>query len=105
MRIREQRLNMPSYILPQDQERLSAEWWTAKEAAAAWGCSYSTAWHIIERHPYDVKMRWVEVVTKRGGRIRHMIPAGTKKPITRGGGNPQIGNKDFQSKAAQKRWK
>lgn len=104
MKLREQLLNMPTYVLPQDAQRLRAEWWTAKDAAEAWGCSYSTAYHIIQRHPFEVKRQLVEVITPFGGGVREMIPAGRHRPITRGGGNPRLTSEE-QSKRAKKRWK
>ena len=97
-------LDMPTYQLPEDEERLHAEWWTAQEAAKAWGCSYSVARHIYNRRKYEVRRHSVMLVSPRGVKVLQMVPTGTKKPPARLCGNPNMGKSDFARRAAEARW-
>lgn len=78
---------MPSYVFPADQEVFSEVWWRYADAAEAWGCSFSCAKRLIDRHPKETGRTVVWLVSPRGASARVVIPRGTERPKTRPG-NP-----------------
>lgn len=91
------------YSMPADMQRFHARWWTASDAAIAWGCSYGTARRWMCLHPE--RCAYVPVKTRRAKApiYRLCIPCGTPKTI-RALGNPCMLDPEWQRSMARRRW-
>ena len=83
------RTMMPSYIMPEDQERFAAQWWRIADAARAWRCSIATAHRLVNTRAAECGRTVVWIASKRGASARVVVPKGTKRPQTRVG-NPRF---------------
>lgn len=94
--------DMPKYQLPHERRRLRREWWTAAQAARAWGVSPKTARRYFERLGEATLIMTIDVRTDRR-RVLECVRAGTLRPPVRRG-NPNFRNPDWQSANAARRW-
>lgn len=94
---------MPSYILPQDTERFTRRYWRIRDAAEAWGVSYSTAKRLIAACPEAVGRTVVWLVTPRGACARVVAARGAPRPEVPWG-NPAFRDKERQRELAMRRW-
>lgn len=94
---------MPSYILPQDTERFTRRYWRIRDAAEAWGVSYSTAKRLIDTYPEAVGRAVVWLVTPRGACARVVAARGAPRPAMPNG-NPAFRDKERQCELARRRW-
>ena len=94
---------MPSFVLPQDQERLERQYGRIRESAEAWGESFSTARRLIDAHPAEVGRQVVWIVTTRGASARVVVTRGAQRPQAQRG-NPGFHDPASQKALAARRW-
>lgn len=92
----------PRYQLPHEAEALGREWWTATQAARAWGVSPKTARRLFELSGEATTVIVRNVRTDRV-RVLRCVRAGTPKPASRKG-NPYFADPDWQRANVRKRW-
>ena len=91
------------YHMPDDGQLFRSRWWTAADAAAAWGCAYGTARRWMCLHPDRCAYVPIKTRRARGAIYRLCIPAGSLKTI-RALGNPCMLDPAWQRDMARRRW-
>ena len=61
------------FVMPFQRAKMFKEFWTVREAARRWGCSYRAARLYMLRHPKECAM--VRIVNARTGRVRWIMTA------------------------------
>lgn len=94
-------LESPRYQLPHEARALRRDWWTAPQAARAWGVSPRTA----RRYFAGLDVVTVIAANVKTGRARvlHCVKAGTLRPAVRRG-NPYFVQPEWQKANSAKRW-
>lgn len=95
--------SIKTFTFPEDAEFFTAQYWTVKQAAEAWGVHYTTALHLIERHAEALGAERVRVIRPHGDGERTVIPRGSARPSAQPG-NPNFRDPDYQRELAQERW-
>lgn len=94
--------NTPRYQLPHERALLKKEWWTAAQAARAWGVSTKTARRYFEQMGEATTVLTIDVRTDKRRALR-CVRAGTLRPPVRRG-NPRFADSDWQRANSCKRW-
>lgn len=93
---------MPRYQLPHERALLKKEWWTATQAARAWGVSPKTARRTFETMDEVTSVLTINVRTD-ARKVLRCVRAGTLRPPVRRG-NPNMANPEWQRQQSAKRW-
>lgn len=93
---------MPRYELPRDRQQLKDEWWTASQAARAWGVSPKTARRVFESLDEVTGIHVIDV-RRKTERVVQCVRAGTLRPPVRRG-NPNFASPDWQRQNSARRW-
>ena len=91
------------FIMPYQKAKMLKEFWTVREAAHRWGCSYRAARLYMLRHPRQCAM--VRITSARTGRTRWIMTAqaGAAKLVS-ARGNPDFKDAEWQRRRALAYW-
>ena len=91
------------FVMPYQRAKLLKEFWTVREAARRWGCTYRAARLYILRHPDECAL--VRITNARTGRVRWImtVRAGVAKRASLTG-NPDFLRPEWQRERALAYW-
>lgn len=92
----------PKYQLPHEKEALRREWWTATQAARAWGVNAKTARRLFETMDEVTSVLTINVRTD-ARKVLRCVRAGTLRPPVRRG-NPRFLDPEWQQANSARRW-
>lgn len=97
------KVDAPKYQMPHEAAAFAAEWWTAADAARAWGVCPKTARRYMQRSGEDTAVVLLNVRTDRT-RVVRCVRAGTPRPAAVSRGNPRFSDPAWQRANVAKRW-
>ena len=91
------------YVMPYQRAKMFKDFWTVREAARRWGCSYRAARLYMLRHPKECAI--VRIQSARTGRVREILTAqaGMAKRVAMRG-NPDFLRPEWQRARALAYW-
>lgn len=91
------------FRLPEERQIFNTYWWTVRDAATAWGCSYGAARRWMCLHPEKTAFIPIKAPRSDAAIYRLCIASGTPKTIS-AKGNPRMMDPAWQREMSRRRW-